>query len=406
MSDYTDTPDDFLDEILADDPANRELASALRNWREDNRGDEVVPDGRLAAMFAREPAEAPPSRLRQWMQRPTIAFAASFAVVLALGVGALALVAANSGGDIVATASTSTFAAAESDEAASAQITLPSDLSEQTGYLSCVAGLLGDWFESGLTAASAPRIVDDCGTPPIPDLGPEAEAYREALQEWANCIAGEAQDLLPGLAELLQDRDDTVDFETDCGAAPDPRDFGLELPFLDWDWENIDPSEFSFGPWQFGEFNLENFDLDGLLDGLPEGLLPEGFDPEQWKEQFGDFNFEDFDFKECVPDDESREGLPDISGLEDLSNLDLAPFFSVLEDCGFGFLDFGNLGDLQLGDLPLGDLDFDALLERLGSKLGNLDIEGLDLEKLFSDWYGDEPPDFSSFFNDSADPAA
>jgi len=414
MSDHTNLPNeptgsgDFLDEIVADDPGNRRLAATLRNWRDDNRRNIVDPDGHLEALFSREPAAKAPSRWRQWMQRPAIAFAASFAVVMVLGIGAFALVARNSEPDNVASVTSSSLAAADVAAGDGAQITLPSDLSEQTGYASCIADLLGGWFSSGFAADEAPRIVDECGMPPIPDLGPEAEAYRQELQTWANCIATEAQQFLPDLTTLFNEQGGDLDVDTECGNPPDPRDFGLELPFIDMDWENLDPSSFAFGPFNFGDFNHENFDLDQFLEGLPEGFVPEGFDLEEWKQRFGDFDIEGFEFN--LEGCDLTEGeLPDVNRLEDLQGLDFGSLFKGLEDCDFAAIFPWNLEDLNLEDLNLGDLDLEQLVQDLDLNFGDFnldDLEGLDLEQLFADLFGGEELDFSSLFGGSDDPSA
>ena len=418
MSDHTDSPSDhnpgdFLDEIVADDPGNRRLAATLRTWRDDNRHNIVEPDGRLEALFSREPAAKAPSLWRQWMQRPAIAFAASFAAVMVLGIGAFALVARNSEPDTVAAVTSSSLAAIDVAAGDAAQITLPSDLTEQTGYASCIAGLLGDWFSSGFSSDDAPRIVDECGMPPIPDLGPEAEAYRLELQSWANCIANEAQQLLPDLTSLFSEQGGDLDIDTECGNPPDPRDFGLELPFIDMDWENLDPSSFAFGPFNFGEFNLDGFDLDQFLEGLPEGFVPEGFNLEDWKQRFGDFDIEGFEFnlENC---DVGEGDLPDINSLDDLQTFDFGSLFKGLEDCDFAAifpwnLEDLDLQDLNLGDFNLGDLDLEQFIQDLELDFGDFnldDLEGLDLEQLFADLFGGEELDFSSLFGGSDDPNA
>ena len=419
MSDHTNLPDDhantgdFLDEIVADDPGNRRLAATLRSWRDDNRRNIVEPDGHLEALFSREPAEKAPSRWRQWMQRPAIAFAASFAAIMILEIGAFTLITHNSEPDTVAAVTSSSLAATDAAAADTAQITLPSDLTEQTGYASCVADLLAGWFSSGFSADAAPRIVDDCGMPPIPDLGPEAEAYRQELQAWANCIASEAQQLLPDLATLFSEQGGDLDFATECGNPPDPRDFGLELPFIDMDWENLDPSNFAFGPFNFGEFDLdgfdfESFDLDKFLEGLPEGFVPEDFNLEEWKQRFGDFDIEGFQFnlEGCdLPEGE----LPDIQSLEELHKFDFGSYLRSLEGCDFSVLfpwtlEDLNLEGLNLEDFNLGEFDLEQFIQDLDLNFGdfNLDqLEGLDLEQLFADLFGNEQLDFSSMFGGS-----
>ena len=388
--------DDFLDSIVRDDPANRRLAGALRAWRTERAGEPVSPDERLASLFGQEPAGKQPARWRQWIQRPAVAFAASFVAVLMVGAGAFALVAGNSEQDIVAASTTSLAAEA----AGGAEITLPSDLTEQADYAACVANLVGGWFSSGFAADSAPRFVDECGMPPIPDLGPEAEAFRQELQAWANCVAEEAQALLPGLAGSLGGAgSDLEGIETACGAPPDPHDYGVELPFLDWDWENIDPSQFTFGPFNLGEwnlerFNLEEFDFDEFLENLPEGFVPEDFDLERWRQQFGEFEFEgfDFDFEACDPTAGGTKELPDIESLEDLENFDFKAFLG--EDCNLPFLPW------NLQGFDLGNLDLEQLLGDLELNLGELDLENFDLDQLLSELFGDDGFDLGTLLQD------
>ena len=105
------------------------------------------------------------------------------------------------------------------------------------------------------------------------------------------------------------------------------------------------------------------------------------------------------------------EYLPDIKSLEDLQNFDFDEFFAGLGDCTFGFLFSDGFGDLQgfeFGEFPLEDLDIDQLLEELGMTLEELDLsqlENLDLEQLFSDWFGDGT-DLGSLFQDQGAPNA
>lgn len=394
---------DLLDEISADDAGDRHLASALRIWRESSRAG-VEPDGRLEALFSS--TGKPPGRWRQWMQRPAIAFAASFAAVLVLGVGAFALVANSGDAPEVAAPTTSALSAPEGTPAALGDITLPEDLSEQTGFATCVFDQLTAWFDAGLEGSNAPRIFDECGMPPIPDLGPEAAAFRDDLQAWANCAATEVQAILPQLPGLLRGDGEVADPLERCGEPPNPRDYGLELPFLDFG--EFDPSQFDFGPFNLEEFKLrfeeldpQSFDLQELLRKIPPGLLPEDFDIENLegidiaglKELFG--NFEGFDTESC----QDATELPGIESLEDFENFDFEKYFS--EGCVFGF--FGS-GDLGLGALFLDHLEnFDLEGLDLESLLGELDLESLDLDQLLADLFGDEELDFGAFFDQFAD---
>jgi len=402
---------DFLDEITADDPTNRRLAASLRTWRDSNR-DGVEPDSRLSAMFDSEPPVKEPARWRQWMQRPAIAFAASFAAVLVLGAGAFALVANGGDESEVAAPTTSALSAAESTPAALGDFSLPEDLSDQTGFASCVFDQLTAWFDAGLDTSDAPQLIEECGMPPIPDLGPEAEAFRSDLQAWANCAAGEVQAILPQLPSLLKGDGDVGDPLEGCGEPPDPREYGLELPFLDFG--DIDPSQFDFGPFnleefklKFGDFDPEAFNLEDLLAKIPPGLLPEDFNIEDMSLEelrglFGDFEFKEFDLEAC----DGAENLPDIEGFEDLEKFDFSAFFSDLEGCGFGFFGGGELGELDLSMLfgQLENFDIQGLegldLESLLGDFNLQDLEGLDLDQLLADLFGDEELDFGSFFQE------
>jgi hypothetical protein len=346
------------------------------------------------------------------MQRPAIAFAASFAAVLVLGAGAFALVARDSGAeDIAATTSSVATLSAVDDEPG--EITLPSDLTEQTGYGSCVLDELTAWFDSGFAGDQAPRITDACGLPPIPDLGPEAAAFRADLQTWATCIAGELDSVLPDLPNLLNQGDDDLDgfadIENKCGEPPNPRDYNLKLPFADFDWESFDPGMFNFEGFDFGEFNLDDlnlddFDIGGLLEKLPEGVLPEDFDMEQWQSDLGDFEF-DFDLEgldfegfkleleSCDPAD--IPGLGDIERLEDLEGVDFKAWFESFDgDSLCGIAGFFNLDDVDLEQMLS---DFETQFEGLQS------LEGLYIEELFGNLSGDGEFDLDRLLEEFAD---
>lgn len=365
---------DFLEEIVADDPTNRLLAAGLGAWRDTNSPGPVAADERLEALFAAEPAIRQPRQWRVWMQRPAFAFAASFAAVLILGIGAFALVARDSTADTVA-ASTSTPPALAAVGETTGEITLPSDLSEQSDYAACVLNEVTAWFTSGFAAEDAPDVTGTCGALPIPDLGPEAEAYRQDLQAFANCLTGELDSLLPELPTLMTEGHEGLDdLENKCGEPPDPRDYGLKLPFADLDLENLDLSQFNFGDFDLGNFNLEDLDLEQLLQNLPEGALPEDFDVDEFLAEFENFNFEDFkfDFESCEHGD-----------LEDLENLDSDTFFSEFADghmCGFSFFGFDGFDFGELEGLDLESLNIEDLLADLETQFGDLDLEGLDLE--------------------------
>jgi len=390
---------DFLDEIVHSDPTNRQLAAALRPWRDASRDATVVPDERLQARFSHEPPVKRPAVWRQWLQRPAIAFAASFAAVLIVGVGAFALVDRNSETNVAAT---STSLATATSSAQPGQITLPEDLSEQTGYASCVFGQLATWFTGGFAGEDAPALVDDCGLPPIPDLGPEAEAFRADLQTWASCVAGEVQAKLPELPALIADHGAGIEeLESDCGEPPNPADYDLAVPFADFDWENFDPSQFDFGPLDLGEFNLEGFDLDQLdigefLENLPEGFLPEDFDLNELKTRFGDFDWDTF--KQDVEACDFSTLEEDLRNLESLEDLDFKTFFEEFESgklCGFAGFSF--LEDLDFEGLDFEGLDLSAL-DLSGLDLSGLDLEGLDLEALLSSILGDGELNLESLF--------
>ncbi len=371
-------PNDFLDDLAAgNDPLDRNLAAALRSWRDSNHDSTVVPDERLETRFSQEPPVPEPARWRQWMQRPAIAFAASFAAVLILGAGAFALVARDSSAEDIA-ASTSSIASLAAVDEDPAEITLPSDLTDQTDYGRCVLGELTAWFTGGFSGDDAPRLTDTCGLPPIPDLGPEAEAFRSDLQAWSVCVAGEIDAVLPELPKLLEqghdDLDGLADIENKCGEPPDPRDYGLQLPFADFDWESFDPSQFNFGTFNLNDLNLEGFDLEGLMDKLPDGVLPEDVDIEQWRSHFGDFDLEGFklDLEACDPADFPELG--DVESLEDLEGIDFKAWFEDLDGSKLcGLAGFFNPDDL-------GELDLEQLLS---------DLEGLNLTELLDGMFGD-----------------
>ncbi|MCP3976336.1 MAG: hypothetical protein GY720_17770 [bacterium] len=425
---------DFLEDIVADDPANRLLAAELRTWR-DGQSTHVAANDRLEARFSAEPAIKQPARWRSWMQRPAVAFAASFAAVLILGIGAFALVARDSVDDTVA-APTSIAAIAAADETPG-EITLPSDLSEQTGYATCVLNELGTWFKSGFDVGETPSITATCGALPVPDLGPEADVYRQDLQAFANCLTGELDALLPELPALMQSgHDGFSDLENKCGEPPDPRDYGLTLPF--GDLENLDLSQFNFGDLNLEGLDFSDFDLDEFLSNLPEGVLPEDFDLDELRTKLGDLDFKNFDFKNFNFDIESCDpaDLPDIGSIEDLEDFDFETFFSEFEDghlCGFGFFgfegfDFGDFnlkgldfGNFDLEGLDLKGLNIEELLADLETQFGDFDLEGLDLEGFdlegldlqelfdsllnngdfdFESLFGDGEFDFSSLFED------
>ncbi|NND01567.1 MAG: hypothetical protein HKN91_02165 [Acidimicrobiia bacterium] len=413
MKDHQDSFDDhnFLDEIVSDDPANRRLAASLRAWRDSNL-EPTEPDDRLRSMFTSEPPVRERARWRQWIQRPAIAFAASFAAVFIVGAGAFALV-ANSGDDSDVAAPTTSALSATEVAAAAGDITLPEDLSEQTSFATCVFDQLTTWFDSGLGSDEAPQIFDECGMPPIPDLGPEADVFRADLQAWANCAAAEVQAILPQLPSLLKGDGDVSDPLDGCGEPPDPRDYGLELPFLDFG--EIDPSQFDFGPFnledfesKFKEFDLDSFNIEEFLSKIPPGLLPddiniEDLDLEELKKLFGDFDLQEFDFGSC----EGAGELPDVDSLENLEDFDFSGFFAGLEGCGLGF--FGDIGDLDLSTLfshfedfdieGLEDLDIESLLGSFSLQ----DLDGLDLDQLLAELFGDEELDLGSLFEQFAD---
>jgi len=402
---------DIFEDIVSDDPANRRLAASLRSWRDSNR-ESVGPDDRLNSMFSSEPPVKEPGKWRQWMQRPAIAFAASFAAVFIVGAGAFALV-ANSGEETdLAAPTTSALSAADATAAAAGDISLPEDLSEQTGFASCVFEQLTAWFDSGLDSGEAPQIFDECGMPPIPDLGPEAETFRADLQAWANCAAGELQTILPELPSLLKGDGDAADPLEGCGEPPNPQDYGLELPFLDFG--EIDPSQFNFGPFnledfgsKFKDFDLDSFNLEELLAKIPPGMLPEDFniedfDLEELKGLFGDFDLKEFDFEAC----KGVGDLPDVESFDDLEDFNFEDFFAGFEGCGFGFFGSGDFGDLDLSTL-FGDFDIEGLEDfDIESLLGDFnfeDLEGLDLDQLLADLFGDEELDLGSLFKEFAD---
>ena len=353
--------DHLLDE-LAVAPATAALGRELDRWRESSLGD-VAPDDRLNAMFAGQ-VSATTTGWRTWLRRPAVAFAASFVGVLVLGAGALALIVDGDSADPVAGPSSTAPVAALAS--APSEIVLPQDLSEQTGYAECLFSEVSGWFASGATPAEAPRFVDTCGLPPIPDLGADAEGYRIALQEWANCAATELQAALPELSARFSDTDDLGasvgdDFlEVECGSFPDPAEFGVELPFIDMDWDEFDPSVFGIGPITLGDDftlnldDLESLDLEGLL-----GQLGDEFDWEELRRKIDEMGL---DLEGCHLDRLTTDGDGD---------------GETLPDCDLTFI-FGE------------DLDPSELLEGLeGIDLGEL-LEGFDLEGFANDMSGEE----------------
>ena len=400
---------DLFDELAAGDhPTDRTLAAGLRSWRDANHDATVVPDERLEARFSNEPPLPTPARWRQWMQRPAIAFAASFAAVLVLGAGAFALVARDSGvEDIAATTSSSSVASLAAIDDEPGEIDLPSDLTEQMSYGTCVLDELTAWLTSGFSGDEAPHLTDSCGMPPIPDLGPEAAAFQEDLQAWSICMVDAFDTVLPDLPDLLSKGHDGADgfaeLENACGEPPDPRDYGLELPFADFDWENLDPGMFNLEGFDFGEFDLENFNLgdfnlDELIENLPEGFLPEDFDPDQLKSHFGDFDLEGFklDLESCDPADLPELG--DINSLEDLEDIDFKAWFEEFDGeslCGIaGILDFD-------------DFDLEQMFSDLETQFGGLEgfegFEGLNLEELLGGLLGDGEFDLDTLLDGFAD---
>ncbi len=415
-----DEHNDPLDELAAGDhPADRRLAAGLRSWRDSKHDSTVVPDDRLEARFSHEPTAAQPAGWRRWMQRPAVAFAASFAAVLVLGAGAFALVARDSGTQDIAATTSSSVATLTAVDDEPGEITLPSDLTEQTSYGSCVLGELTSWFTSGFSVEEAPRLSEACGLPPIPDLGPEAEAFRTDLQAWSVCVAGELDSVLPELPNLLnqghEDLDGIADIENACGEPPDPRDYGLKLPFADFDWENFDPGMFNFEGFDFGEFNLDDlnlkdFDIDGLLEKLPEGVLPEDFDIEEWKSGFGDFELDlegldldgfKFDLESCDPADLPELG--DINSFEDLEGIDFKTWFEDFDSlCGIaGILNFD---DLDLEGLDLGEFGLEKMFSDFETQFeGFQGLEGLNFEELLGSLLGDGEFDLDTFLDGLAD---
>jgi hypothetical protein len=404
-----DEHNDFFDELATGDHLlDRNLAAALRSWRNSNHDATVTPDERLEVRFSHEPPISEPARWRRWMQRPAIAFAASFAAVLIVGAGAFALVARDSGSeDIAATTSSIATLVAADDEPG--EIVLPADLTEQTGYAGCVVGELTTWITGGFSGDDAPHLTDACGLPPIPDLGPEAEAFRAALQTWSVCVAGELDSVLPELPNLLgqghEGIDGFADIEANCGEPPDPRDYGLVLPFADFDWENFDPSVLNLEGLDFGMF--ENFDVEGFLENLPEGVLPEDFDIEQWRSNFDDFDFEfdlegfDFHLDSCDPAD-----FPDLGNIESLEDLEGVDF-----ETWFDNFDGGSLcviaGALNLDHLDLESLDLEQMISDFETQFGGFEgLEELNIEELLGGLLGDGELDLDALLERFADQGA
>lgn len=422
MSDHDYSPEaepgpDFLTEIIADDPANRRLAGALRSWRAANQTGPVEPDTRLHAMFTGEPAPEQPARWRQLLQRPVVAFGASFSVVLLVGLAAFALVARSGDSpEQLAATTTSALAAVESGTQIG-DIMIPDDLTEQTAYATCVADLMKGWFEAGFASEDTPQVIDECGFPPIPNLGPQAEAFRSDLQVWTSCVAMEAQAALPELGAKLRSWGDGndehdglegMDRLDECGEPPDPRDYGLEFPILE-----MDPSQLQFGQFDFGELDFENFDLEQLLDELPPGLVPEGFDIDSLTQGLEEFDFRGFmaqldRLEEC---ELGHQKPTEPTGLDGWENLDLQRLLASLEECGVDL--FGPwqsmLGDLEgleglgglegLENFDLGRLDLDVLIAQLEEGGG---FE--DLNELLAELLAAEDLDLGSLFDKLAEP--
>jgi len=227
--------------------------------------------------------------------------------------------------------------------------------------------------------------------------------------------------VLPDLPNLLEQRgedlDGFADIENACGEPPDPRDYGLKLPFADFDWENFDPGMFNFEGFDFGEFNLddlnfEDFDIDGLLEKLPEGVLPGDFDIEEWKSHLGEFDFDlegldlegfKLDLESCDPADLPELG--DIKSLEDLEGVDFKAWFESFDGGSLcGIAGFFNLDDLDLQGLNLDRLDLEKMFSDFETQFEGFEsFEDFNLEELFGGLLGDGEFDLDALLEEFAD---
>ncbi len=349
----------LLDETV-DDGDLRPLGNELRAMRTEALRRGVDPDERLTELFENgvpAPVTAP---RRRWLQRPAVAFGAAFAAVLLIG-ATLALVNRGPADETVA-APPSTVATTTAPVAGQTVVDVPEAVGESVGdYLRCVVGEVGGYLQRKVTDSQLldrPRVLSVCGLPAIPPLGEEAEAFRADLNAWLSCAAESFDEMLP---ELITDPTAINDPLEQCGAPPNPFDYGISFDFGDFDLRFLEDIE------------LPEIDLDGIFErfseSLPEDVL-EGVELPDLDRLFEEFRknlpedfagFGDLDLRgliEVLPDDieglsaedlerlwrDLGERLPDLDGLFDgfLENLP--------EDFEFGDLELWFNGDFLIGD--------------------------------------------------------
>ncbi len=308
------------------------LAGVLRTMRAESTAPPVEADHRLADIFDAAHTAAGEPGPRRWRQRPAVAFAAAFGAVLVFGAAARALVGRTPAGiessaPEITTTDAVDAAAAPGATAAAASVAIPEAVDESVGdYLRCALGEVGGYLQRRVgdpQLLDRPRILAECGLPAIPSLGPEAESFRVALNDWLECAAAEFDAAIPRLLEDPGAIDDPLEA---CGNPPNPLDFGITF-----DLDGL-RERFNLDDLDLPELRLPDVDLRGLLERLPNEL------------------------RERLPDDLSLEGLTDLR-------------FHFPDDGGVPF-------DLD-GEFPFDDFAFDRLDELLRD-LGSLEQASLD----------------------------
>ncbi len=330
--------DEDIVQRLIDGRADDELeplAGVLRTLRDGATAEPIEPDHRLADLFDTDHAVVPEPARRPWRQRPAVAFAAAFAAVLLFGAAALALVNRGPADPESETAAATTTEPASTTVASTdpvvgtaTSVTIPETVDESVGdYLRCALGEVGGYLQRRLgdpVFLDRPRILAECGLPAIPSLGPEAESFRVALNEWLACAAEEFDAAIPRLLEDPGAIDDPLE---KCGNPPNPADFGITF-----DLDGL-RDRFSLDDLDLPDLRLPDIDLRDLLEGLPGEL------------------------RERIPDDLNLEGLTDLR-------------FHLRDE---GVLPFGlGDGEFPFDEFPL--LELDELLRDIGS----LDTSSLD----------------------------
>lgn len=322
---------DIIERLLDGEIENdlEPLAGVLRTVRAESTEHPIEPDHRLADIFDVPTTAAGPG-IRRWRQRPAVAFGAAFGAVLVFGAAALALV-SRPPAEIETTppevAATVDAAATPSATAPAAGVAIPEAVDESVGdYLRCALGEIGGYLQRRVgepQLLDRPRILSECGLPAIPSLGPEAESFRVALNDWLECAAAEFDAAIPRLLEDPGAIDDPLEV---CGNPPNPADFGITF-----DLDGL-RERFSLDDLDLPELRLPDVDLRDLLERLPDEV------------------------RDRIPDDLSLEGLTDLR-------------FHFPDNAALPF-------DLD-GEFPFDDFAFDRLDELLRD-LGTLEESSLD----------------------------